>query len=188
MSTYYCFYLVRKNDDGLFEPVGNYYKNKSGEYRFSPIYYRSQSFISADEFEREMYKMPVNKMNDELKKRFSDNGLFKDTKPYSTAYYTSLNDFTNLIGDLGLVKGYVSFDDLDFLAKNKFDREVLTWGEYTLYTPEYVAELPAEKRKDYAHIAFLDTMSTEYIANAVVEAVSEMTMHEDDYYIVMNVE
>ena len=188
MSTYYCFYLVRKNDDGLFEPVGNYYKNKSGEYRFSPIYYRSQSFIRANEFESEMWRMPVDKMNDELKKYFSSAGWSENGKVYSTAYYTSLNDFTNLIGDLGLVKGYVSFDDLDFLAKNKFDQEVLTWGEYTLYTPEYVAELPAEKHKDYAHVAFLDTMSTEYIANAVVEATVGMTISQDDYYIVMNVE
>lgn len=188
MSTYYCFYLVRKNDDGLFEPVGNYYKNKSGEYNFSPIYCRSRSFISANEFEIEMCRMPVDEMNDELKKYFSSTGWSEDGEPYSTAHYTSLNNFIDLIGERGLVKGYVTFDDLDFLARNKFDQEVLTWGEYSLYSPEYVAELPIEKRKDYAHIAFLDTMSTEYIANAVVEAVSEMTMPQDKYYIVMNVE
>ena len=188
MSTYYSFYLVRKNDKGKYEAVGNYYKTKNGELRLCPIYSRSRSFIPSEDFVREMSLMSIDDMDEEVKNIFSYEGIFDENQRHSSAYYTSLKNFYSFIENRGLIRGYTTLNDLNYISKNNYDPDILEYGEYDLFTPEYIAELPAVKREKYAHISFLDTMSADYIANIVVEAIEEMVFHDDDYYIVMNVE
>ena len=183
MSTYYSFYAAVKKGD-IIEAVGPY-KRCGDEYTLVPLLERSRSFIDWGGFDA--WKLPVSMMAEKQKDFFSYsmNGDPRDRT--SIAYYMEYDEMLKLATD-GIVRGYVTVDELDIAAKSNYDPEVL-W-DICVITPEAVAEMVPEERGKYGHIAYVESNSSRYIARQIIEMTDGMHLYPetDDLYYVIAVE
>ena len=163
MSTYYDFYLAVKKDDKI-EAIGPYIR-KEGEYRLVPIVSRSRCFIDIDDFDG--WNLPIDQMAEDQVELFTDDGWLKD-ECQSIAYYVPYEEIRAMASD-GLVRGYVTLEDLDMVAANDYSQDA-RW-DIGVKTPEMVAEMDQVTRKEYGHIAYIDHCSTGYICSQLINAV-----------------
>jgi len=163
MSTYYDFYAAVKKNDKI-EAIGPYIR-KEGEYRLVPIVSRSRSFIHFDEFD--YWDLPIEKMIDDQIQFFTCEGWTGEERR-SIACYIPYEDIRAMADD-GLVQGYVTLDELNAVAANDYSQDSL-WDVW-VKTPEMIAEMDSETRKEYGHIAYIDHCSTGYICSQLINAV-----------------
>lgn len=163
MSTYYEFYAAVRKGDKV-EAIGPYIR-KDGKYHPVPIISRSRSFISFNEFD--CRELPVEQMAEDQVEFFSTEGWIDD-KRQSISYYVPFKEICALADD-GLVRGYVTLEELDAVAKSDYHPDAL-WDIW-VSTPDMVAEMDPEARKNYGHIAYIDRCSTGYICSQLINTV-----------------
>ena len=163
MSTYYEFYVGKKIND-KYEAVGPYVR-RGEEYRLIPVLDRSRSFISWNDFGA--WPLPVEKIADDQMEFFTTEG-WQGEERYSLAYYLSYEEILALADD-GITQGYVTLEELDEVARSNYHPDAL-WDIW-VKTPEMIAEMDTEERKQYGHIAFVDYNSTGYICRQLINAV-----------------
>lgn len=166
MSTYYEFYLGIMKDDKI-EAIGPYFK-QDGVYHLRPILERSRSFINWNEFDS--WPLPVEKMAADQISFFSTESWDDSEERQSIAKYIPYDEISDMADD-GLVQGYVTLDELDAAAENDYHMDVL-WDLW-VRTPQMVAEMDPETRKQYGHIAYIDHLSTGYICRQLLNAVDQ---------------
>lgn len=166
MSTYYDFYAAVKKDDKIVA-IGPYIL-KDGEYQLMPIVTRSRSFISIDEFG--CWDLSIEKMADDQIEFFTCEGWTGDERQ-SIARYIPYDE-VRALADEGLVRGYVKLEELDLVAASNYSQDAL-WDIW-VRTPEMIAEMDAEKRKEYGHIAYIDHFSTGYICSQLINTVDPL--------------
>ena len=164
MSTTYEFYVGRKTKEGKIEAIGPYARREDG-YHLIPIFERSRSIINWDEFAG--CKISPEEFTDEQKEYFTTDVWCGDER-YSLATFLLYSDVCSLADD-GIEQGYVTLDELDSAAKSGYDPDVL-WDIW-VRSPEMIAEMDAEERKGYGHIAFIDHCSTGYICRQLINTV-----------------
>ena len=163
MSTYYEFYVGKIIND-KYEAVGPYVKREE-EYRLIPVLERSRSFITWNEFDA--WPLSVEKIADSQMEFFTTEG-WQDKERHSIAYYLSYEEILALADD-GITQGYVTLEELDEVARSNYDPNAL-WDIW-VRTPEMIAEMDSEERKQYGHIAFVDRYSTGYICRQLINTV-----------------
>ena len=163
MSTYYEFYAAVKQDEKI-EAIGPYIR-KDNEYRLVPILTRSRSFINFNEFG--CWELSVEQMAEEQVEFFSTEGWTGD-KRQSISYHIPYKEICALADD-GLIQGYVTLEELNTAAASGYHPDAL-WDIW-VRTPEMVAEMDPETRKEYGHIAYIDHCSTGYICRQLINAV-----------------
>lgn len=91
------------------------------------------------------------------------------------------------MADEGLVRGYVTLDELDFAAAQDYDPNYL--DNIWVRTPEMVAEMDPDMRRGYGHIAFNDQFSTGYICRQLMNAIDpvELDLNEEDLCYVVRI-
>ena len=164
MSTYYDFFAAKITEEDMIEAIGPYIRSGE-EYRLVPIISRSRSFIHWDEFGA--WALPVNRIPEHQQEIFTDEG-WNDDERHSIAYFITYDEAASMAGD-GLIRGYVTLDELDTVIRSNYDPD--TFWDLWVRSPETIAEMDAETRKQYGHIAFIDRCSTEYICRQLIEAV-----------------
>ena len=164
MSTYYDFFAARITDEDMIEAIGPYIRSGE-EYRLVPIVSRSRSFIHWDEFGA--WALPVSRIPEHQQEIFTDEG-WNDDERHSIAYFITYDEVASMAGD-GLIRGYVTLDELDAVTRSNYDPD--TFWDLWVRSPETIAEMDAEMRKQYGHIAFIDRFSTEYICRQLIDAV-----------------
>ena len=177
MSTYYNFYAAKKNKDGMYEFIGPYLKNKDGELKIEPLFWRSHSFIHFDEFDA--YPIPVNKMTDEVKEICTEESfsLFpekSEEKQYYTIGYWIPYDKLSSLADDEPIRGFLPVDEAAALISSKYDPEYIEWGlESIPISAEVMVGMTEEKRSEYSFVSYINRSSTAYQANFIFRALSE---------------
>ena len=181
MSTYYEFYIGMNKGDKV-EVIGPYIR-KDGEYKLTPILTRSRSFIDWDDFPA--WQLPIKMMEADQEKFFTSEGWF-DKGRYSISSVVPYYDVCAM-ADGGLVQGYVTLDELDFVAAKEYDPDIL--DDLWVRTPEMVAEMDPEMRREYGHIAYNDQFSTGYICRQLMNAVDpiELDLNEENLCYVVRI-
>ena len=84
----------------------------------------------------------------------------------------------------GLVKGYVTLDDLKYLSANVYDEEAV--DSVMFYKPDVVAEMEESIRKEYVLFAAVNTRKFGYICGVAAELFDDYDYKgsSDDYYII----
>lgn len=177
MSTYYNFYAAKKNKDGMYEFIGPYLKNKDGELKIEPFFWRSRSFINFDEFNA--YSIPVDKMTNEVKEMCTEESYpffseENEKKEYYSIGYWIPYDKLNSLADDEPIRGFLPVDEAAALIASKYDPEYIEWGlESAPVSAEMIAGMTEEKRSEYSFVSYVDRSSTAYQANFIVHALSE---------------
>lgn len=186
MSTYYNFYAAKKNKEGMYEFIGPYLKNKDGELKIEPFFWRSRSFIHFDGFDA--YPIPVDKMTDEVKEMCTEESypLFseenEEKKYYSIGYWISYNKLSSLASDEP-IRGFLPVDEAAALIASKYDPEYIEWGlESTPISAEVMVGMAEEKRSEYSFVSYVNRSSTAYQANFIFHTLGEYEewQHIDD--------
>lgn len=182
MSTYYNFYAGKKNKDGIFEFVGPYLKNKNGELKISPLFWRSRSFIKWDEFDA--IQIPVEKMSEEVVELCADESFAAfdngETKKYSIGYWIPLTTLKILENDEP-IRGFLPVEEATQLIASKYDPEFIEWDMESNPIPaEAVAGMSNEERSKYSFVSYIDGTSVAYQANFIYRALMEY----DSYYLI----
>lgn len=164
MSTYYEFYVGLLKDDKI-EAIGPYFR-QDGVYHLRPILERSRSFISWNEFDS--LPLPVEKMTDDQTPYFSTEGWDDSGEHHSITEYIPYDKVRDMADD-GLVQGYVTLEELDAVAESDYHPDAL-WDLW-VRTPQMVAEMDSETRKQYGHIAYVDHCRTGYLCRQLLNAV-----------------
>lgn len=106
-------------------------------------------------------------MADEQVEFFTCEGWTGDERQ-SIAHFIPYEEIRAMADD-GLVRGYVTLEELNMVVSNNYSQD--TRWDIWVNTPEMVAEIDAEKRKEYGHIAYIDHCSTGYICSQLINAV-----------------
>lgn len=171
MSTYYNFYAAKKNKDGMYEFIGPYLKNKDGELKIEPFFWRSRSFINFDEFDA--YPIPVDKMTDEVKEICAEESWTEEKQYYSIGYWIPYDKLSSLASDEP-IRGFLPVDEAAALIASKYDPEYIEWGlESTPISAEVMVGMAEEKRSEYSFVSYVNRSSTAYQANFISHALSE---------------
>ena len=181
MSTYYEFY-IGVNKGNKVEVIGPFIR-KDGEYKLTPILTRSRSFIDWGDFPS--WQLPVKMMEPDQEEYFTSESWMNESR-YSISYVVSYYDVCSM-ADEGLVQGYVTLDELDFVAAKDYDPDIL--DDIWVRTPEMVAEMDPEMRREYGHIAFNDQFCTGYICRQLMNAIDpiELDLNEEDLCYVVRI-
>lgn len=182
MSTTYEFYAGRKTAGGKIEAIGPYVRRDDG-YHLIPILERSRSFIDWDEFDG--IRMSPEQFTDDQIDYFTTDA-WNGEERYSLASYIPYSQICSLAGD-GITQGYVTLDELDAAAKSGYDPDTL-WDIW-VRTPEMIAEMDAEERKGYGHIAFIDHCSTEYLCRQLINTADpyDYGVESDDFCFIVRI-
>lgn len=179
MSTYYSFY-AGKLKDGKISFLGPFIKTDEGEFEKTPILYRSRSFIDTDDFSVMGQKLTSDMLAE------GDVATICSDFEHATWRCIPYREVVGKAGD-GLVKGYATFDQLSAAIACNYD----LFGDwmYPIYPPEVVAEMPAEERRKYGHIAYIDTMSTEYLCGLLMQISDpyDYGAEEEDFVFLMQI-
>lgn len=186
MSSYYMFYLARKDDDNKIKIVGPAVLAKNGEFKIKPGVVRSRNYIEWEDWDF-MNFLPAEKMaDDDFTKAIctSDYSWNSEQIIQSDAYYCS---FAEIICQAekhswGLKVGYTSLNEVDYVAENNYCLE--DKYEIAFRSADMVAELQPEQRKDYGKVAFLATNSVGYITSQIVDAFHDLVYWGKGYYVV----
>lgn len=185
MSTYYNFYAAKKNKDGMYEFIGPYLKNKDGELKIEPFFWRSRSFINFDEFDP--YPIPVDEMTDEVKEMCTEEcfSFFperneeenkeksEEEQYYSIGYWIPYDKLSSLASDEP-IRGFLPVDEAAALIASKYDSEYIEWGlESTPIPAEVMVGMTEEKRSEYSFVSYVNRSSTAYQAHFIFHALSE---------------
>lgn len=175
MSTYYEFYLGKKTDNGKIKMVAPFkYSVEENKFKRVPLLSRSSSFIDFDEFD--MCRLEVDKMADEDVDYFSWDGQ-------SITYYMPYSNMVKLSKSCGLRQGYAPLEDFKAIALNNYIVNY-EW-EYNLIGADQYAESPVEVQKTYGKIAFTVVCSTDYLADRILSAASEVVLWDEEDYCFM---
>lgn len=177
MSVYYDFYLGKKENDKI-RLVGPIVDNK-----LHSFYNRSASFFNGDDIYDYMDRLPEQLIAEENIKDLGFTGL---TNEYiSSSFYIKLVDAVKLANP-GLVKGYVTLDDLEYLSTNDYSEDAI--DDVRIFKPDYIAELPTNKRKQYVLFAAVSTRGIKYVFNIASEIFDDLLFSDDkeSYYIICN--
>lgn len=182
MSTTYEFYAGRKTAGGKIEAIGPYVCRDDG-YHLIPILERSRSFIDWDEFEA--WKMTPDQFTEEQVEYFTADS-WNGEERVSLASYIPYKDICKLADD-GIIQGYVTLEELDAAAKSGYDSDAI-WDIW-VRTPEMIAEMDAEERKGYGHIAFVDHCSTGYICRQLISTADpyDYRVEEGDFCFIVRI-
>lgn len=84
----------------------------------------------------------------------------------------------------GLVKGYITFDDLKYLSANDYDEDAV--DGVMLYKSDVVAEMEESIRKEYVLFAAVNTRKFGYICGVATELLDDYDYkgNSDDYYMI----
>lgn len=164
MSTYYSFYIGKRNKLTNFVDVFGPYVKKGNELRLHPIFERSGSFIEWDEFDSYLIKP------DQLSEEAKEIGLISldENNIFSVAHwvpYGSLNT-----EDI-VVRGYSPIEDITTLVKNNYDAEFVNWEIAEPLPAEVYAEMSQKDKDMYGHVAFVNPYSAQYIGKVLTEVV-----------------
>ena len=177
MSTYYNFYAAKKNKDGMYEFIGPYLKNKDGELKIEPFFWRSRSFIHFDDFDA--YPIPVDKMTDEVKEVCAEEGFSsfseegEETQYYSIGYWIPYDKLSSLANDEP-IRGFLPVNEAAALIASKYDPDYIEWElESTPISAEVMVGMAEEKRSEYSFVSYVNRYSTAYQANFIFHALSE---------------
>ena len=171
--------VIRK--DGIVEFVGPYLKNKDGELKISPLFWRSRSFIKWNEFDA--IQIPVEKMSEEVAELCADESLVAfdngEVKKYSIGYWIPLGTLKSL-GNDEPIRGFLPVEEATQLIASKYDPEFIEWDMESNPIPaEAVAGMSNEERSKYSFVSYIDRTSVAYQANFIYRALVEY----DDYYL-----
>lgn len=191
MSTYYDFYVARKNKQGQFRIVGPAKYSKDGQFRFYPAASRSRSFIDWDEWCDIMRKVDISEIDPE-ETNFSIMALDytwtdKANDFRSISYVCKYSDIVNLSekGNAGLYIGYATLEDV--YAVSRLNYYVEDYYDIHFFPADVVAEMQPEERAKYGKVAYRVTNSAAYIADKIISAVSNMFFDEENYYIICTI-
>lgn len=158
MKTTYDFYIGEITKDGKVRIIGPYFRI-GNSYILTPVITRSALLIEFDELAA--WRLHVEEMAEDQLELMShveaDSGKRK-----SNAYFLTYEEVWDMVGD-GLVKGYVPLEDLDTMAKNDNNPDMVE--DLNVRTAEMIAEMDAETRKGYGHVAYVDAQSADYICS-----------------------
>lgn len=182
MSTYYSFYIGKQNKKTKeITIIGPKLENE-----LHSFYSRSGSFIDWEEIQENMDRISPDIIT---KESWQALGYHSDDDYKPTTYILSINHATNYATG-GLVKGYVTIEELNYLANNNFNEDAIE--DVCIYKPEVIAEIKNSKRDEYVMFAAISTRTFGYICQIALELIEPLRYHKDkevyDYIIICVVE
>lgn len=165
MSTYYSFYIGKRNrETGDTEALGPYIK-QDGVFCLNSVFERSSSFIEWDEFCS--YSIKADKLNgDIVDKATIDNGVRK----LSIAQWVPFDELSD--EDI-VTRGYSSIGDITRLVRSNYNIDLINWEIAEPLPAEAYAEMSQKEKDMYGHVAFVNTNSFIYISRILKEIVSK---------------
>lgn len=187
MSTYYYFYIGKK-EDGVFKAFDLY----NAKQKPLAILCRSRSFISdlPDEF---YHEEDEKKIGENIKHIAKEYKLCSDNTPDTyDLRYLSLAELLKFTKDGGIRHGYVDAEIVNiYEVYGKKEGNVFSDYEFDIISPIVYANMDKEEQKKYVYYSWIDYDSREYIANlladiavAIVDANLDY-MKAEDIYIFM---
>lgn len=176
MSVYYDFYLGKMNEESKkIDIIG-----PKIEGRLRSFYNRSQSFIDGEEVEYNMALRGPEGFSDEF---WAELGYKKENDYRPNVYVLNMKLVSDYV-TRGLVKGYITFDDLKYLSANDYDEDAV--DSVMLYKSDVVAEMEESIRKEYVLFAAVNTRKFGYICGIATELLDDYDYkgNGDDYYMI----
>ena len=176
MSVYYDFYLGKLNKESKkMDMIGPTIEGK-----IHSFYNRSQSFIDGEEVEDNMELWGPQYFSDEF---WTELGYKNENDYKPNIYVLNIKQVSNKV-TRGLVKGYVTLDDLKYLSANDYDEDAV--DSVVLYKADVIAEMEESIRKEYVLFAAVNTRKFGYICSIATELYDDFDYkgNSDDYYII----
>lgn len=176
MSVYYDFYFGKLNTESKkMDMIGPKIDGK-----LHSFYNRSRSFIDGEEIEDNMALWGSEYFTDEF---WTELGYKKDDAYRPNIHLLNMKQVSNNV-TRGLVKGYVTLDDLKYLSANDYDEDAV--DGVMLYKSDVVAEMEESIRKEYVLFAAVNTRKFGYICGIATELFDDYDYkgNSDDYYMI----
>lgn len=186
MSSYYMFYLAKKNDEGKIKIVGPAVLAENGEFKIKPALIRSRSYIEWEDWGF-MNCLPIQMMaDDDFTKVLctSDHSWGSEPNIQSDACYCSYKEIANIARaeKMGLKVGYAPLNEVGYVAENGYCLQ--DKYEIEFHSADFAAELCPEERVKFGKVAFLEINSVGYICNQLVNAFHDLVFSSNRYYVV----
>lgn len=186
MSTYYDFYLARKNAEGKYVLAGNYVFDGE-KYVLTSLFSRSGGFMSGFN-DIAFWQLSADQLGAAEQEKFVHS--YGEGHSYCTAQVLKLSELEAVaeLDNRGLRIGYVLKSKLKMIHDHDYKLEC--W-DVELKTSDEVAEMSEKERAKYARTAFVETDSRGYIADCIVKACGTLTYEYygdiDDFYIICEI-
>ena len=176
MSIYYDFYLGKINKESKkMDMIGPKIEGK-----IHSFYNRSRSFIDGEGVEDNMELWGSEYFSDEF---WAELGYKKENDYRPNIYVLNMKQVLDKV-TRGLVKGYVTLDDLKYLSANDYDEDAI--DSVMIYKADVVAEMEESIRKEYVSFAAVNTRKFGYICGVAAELFDDYNykVSGDDYYMI----
>ena len=158
MSIYYSAYLGKKTAEGKYEVIGPYVYNKDNDFQLKNIWWRSQSFISWDEWPVNL--ISIEDMGEKAKELCVEDSLFGGPDR-SIGYWIPAHIIYEK-GSCEPIRGYLPVEEARVLIENNYDQEYISWGMGKPVSAEFVAGMADSERSKYSFVSYVDYNSTKY--------------------------